>query len=510
VAQLSTRLAACEEAQVRGRTARAAAAAIPVTAEAAARLDRLQANLDRAEAELRAASVLLHFEPEVGGTVAVDGRAHDPMEPLALSQDATLALAGWGRLHLRPGGGAADLARTAEAARQSLGDALGRLGVGDAAEARAAFGRRAAALQEAEGQDRLLGALAPEGVERLAQARADLRARGERLSSAGVPLSGDEPSEAALAEARLALAEATSALQGAEREAQAAERARAGAEIEAARTGERRAAAERALEGHRQALSSARAEVPDEELAHALAEAEGALDAEASADAVARAALEAASPERARLLLQRAERAEAAIRDDLDRLRREKRDLEVELGTLGRAGLGEALAEADGTLALLRGRLARADGEAAAARLLHEAMEAAQRESKDRWLGPVRAKVAPYLRLLHPGGDVVLNEETLELEGLARDGRSEPFAALSMGAREQVAVITRLALAEILLEAGHPAAVILDDALVNTDEGRLEAMHLALHRAAERMQVLVLTCRERDFLSLGAPIHRLR
>ena len=51
--------------------------------------------------------------------------------------------------------------------------------------------------------------------------------------------------------------------------------------------------------------------------------------------------------------------------------------------------------------------------------------------------------------------------------------------------------------------------MILDDALVNTDEKRLERMHLVLHRAAKSLQILVLTCRERDFVGLGAPFHRI-
>jgi uncharacterized protein YhaN len=64
-------------------------------------------------------------------------------------------------------------------------------------------------------------------------------------------------------------------------------------------------------------------------------------------------------------------------------------------------------------------------------------------------------------------------------------------------------------LADILRTSGQPSAIILDDALVNTDEGRLERMHLVLHKAAQALQVLVLTCRERDFLQLGAPIKRI-
>jgi hypothetical protein len=34
-------------------------------------------------------------------------------------------------------------------------------------------------------------------------------------------------------------------------------------------------------------------------------------------------------------------------------------------------------------------------------------------------------------------------------------------------------------------------------------------MHLVLNKAAEGLQILVLTCRERDFLQLGAPIRRI-
>ena len=123
----------------------------------------------------------------------------------------------------------------------------------------------------------------------------------------------------------------------------------------------------------------------------------------------------------------------------------------------------------------------------------------------------MRERVRPltYLRLIQPDSEIVLNEKTFSIEHLVRGGVSEPFETLSVGAREQVAVITRLALADILRASGQPSAIILDDALVNTDETRLERMHLVLHKAAQTLQVIVLTCRERDFLALGAPIHRL-
>jgi hypothetical protein len=34
-------------------------------------------------------------------------------------------------------------------------------------------------------------------------------------------------------------------------------------------------------------------------------------------------------------------------------------------------------------------------------------------------------------------------------------------------------------------------------------------MHLVLHKAAQSMQILILTCRERDFVQLGAPMRRI-
>ena len=79
-----------------------------------------------------------------------------------------------------------------------------------------------------------------------------------------------------------------------------------------------------------------------------------------------------------------------------------------------------------------------------------------------------------------------------------------------MGTREQVAVITRLALADILRTTNEPSVVILDDALVNTDEARLQRMHLVLRKAAENLQVLVMTCRERDFHDIGGKTIRLQ
>ncbi len=64
-------------------------------------------------------------------------------------------------------------------------------------------------------------------------------------------------------------------------------------------------------------------------------------------------------------------------------------------------------------------------------------------------------------------------------------------------------MLTRLAFADLLLDKGEPVSLILDDPLVYSDDARLEIMTDILTRAAERMQVILLTCRERAFRHVG-------
>ena len=94
-------------------------------------------------------------------------------------------------------------------------------------------------------------------------------------------------------------------------------------------------------------------------------------------------------------------------------------------------------------------------------------------------------------------------EDSLLPDGLVRHGQTEPLDILSGGTQEQVALLVRLAFARMLQAAGRAAPVILDDALVFTDDDRIERMFNALHRQAADLQILVLTCRQRAFRDLG-------
>ena len=136
--------------------------------------------------------------------------------------------------------------------------------------------------------------------------------------------------------------------------------------------------------------------------------------------------------------------------------------------------------------------------------LLAETLSATESEARERYLAPVVNRVHPYLQMLFPNAEIGMDED-LNITGMSRlAGYEESFDHLSMGTQEQIAVLVRLAFAEMLIDQGAPAAVILDDALVFSDDQRMRLMFDILSHAAQRVQILIFTCREQLFEGLGA------
>lgn len=88
----------------------------------------------------------------------------------------------------------------------------------------------------------------------------------------------------------------------------------------------------------------------------------------------------------------------------------------------------------------------------------------------------------------------------LSTQGLSLKGAQAPGDAvlegLSVGTRDQLATLIRLAIAQQL-----GTAIVLDDQLVHTDQGRLGWFAETLRKTAQASQVLVFTCRPSDYLS---------
>jgi DNA repair exonuclease SbcCD ATPase subunit len=181
--------------------------------------------------------------------------------------------------------------------------------------------------------------------------------------------------------------------------------------------------------------------------------------------------------------------------------------LRARIQALAGGGLDERLAVARRRFDELERECAKYRGEVEALELLLRVLRDAERDAKERYVGPLVRRIRPYLQALFPNADLEV-DEALRITAVARQGGAEPFERLSDGTREQIAVLTRLAFAELLADQGRPAVVVLDDALVFSDDRRIEQMFEILVRAAAKLQIVLLTCRERVFA--GLPAQRLR
>lgn len=199
----------------------------------------------------------------------------------------------------------------------------------------------------------------------------------------------------------------------------------------------------------------------------------------------------------------RYQEAKKLISEDRAETLREIAVLESRIAREEGVGIEEQLGEAQRIRDDLNQECARFQREIQVLELLRSTLEQAEREAKERYMAPVVQRITPYLQRLFPGAGIHC-DENFQITALARDaGHKERFAGLSDGTQEQIAVLTRLAFADMLLDSGHPAMVILDDALAYSDSDRLERMFDVLTEASTRMQILVLTCRGELFTRLG-------
>jgi len=106
--------------------------------------------------------------------------------------------------------------------------------------------------------------------------------------------------------------------------------------------------------------------------------------------------------------------------------------------------------------------------------------------------GPVRDR---FTRLTAGRYGALALDANLGAQGLEAAGGVRSIDAMSAGLQEQLATLLRLAVAEQV-----DSALVLDDHLTQTDPARIAWFRDALHETASKTQVVVLTCREQDYL----------
>lgn len=257
-----------------------------------------------------------------------------------------------------------------------------------------------------------------------------------------------------------------------------------------------------ALETDARRLAVEREEASDEEVAALLEEAEGERSAAAAALGRAQAELAGEDPNALDALVANARAAEVRGADAIGTNRDQRRQLQVRLEVHGEEGLARQRDEAVTRHQRLAGELARLDAHAQAARLLYDSFAARRSQARNRYVGPFRSRIEQLGRLVF-GPDLVVDlGADLRITRRTLAGVTVDFDQLSTGAREQLALLARLACASIV--AGPEGApVVFDDALGWTDPARLAQMGAAIAMAGRDCQIIVLTSTPDRYAAVG-------
>jgi hypothetical protein len=141
-------------------------------------------------------------------------------------------------------------------------------------------------------------------------------------------------------------------------------------------------------------------------------------------------------------------------------------------------------------------------GRAAAAKHLWEVLSRHRDATRKAHGRPLKEGVEKLGRIVFGPDFAIEIDDDLSLISRTQDGKTIPFHDLSVGAKEQLGILMRLAAAQIVSSQGG-VPLIIDDALGFADPSRLESMGAAIARAGEDCQIILLTCTPGRFKSVA-------
>lgn len=434
-----------------------------------------------------------------------------PIDPLAIDGAATrdlvdvttIEVSGVVRVVVTPDDGAVRRRRQIEEREHQLAAMLAELGVADLDEARRRSGERDDAERRAQAatieRDTLLAGESVEAV----------RARLAAVTTSSA-LGADTSVDLSLTDARVALDELTGRLQKADRAAVSSlqERERLLALVNAANerrlTAQTRSAGATAeLERAAGRLAADRAVHPDDTLEGALADARARRDADAAALETVRATLREHDADSLDVLSSNARELAKRLVDDLAGLDADLAAAATELEVRGRDGLRDRLDVALSRLGDTRRVHDALEGRAQAIKLLRSTMRTHRDSAQQRYVAPFRQAVESLGTIVFGSDFAVEIGDDLSIRSRTVRGVTVPFDSLSGGAKEQLALIGRLATAQ-LVSADDGAPVILDDSLGFTDADRRRKLAAVINRVGSTSQIIILTCEPDRFSDIGS------
>ena len=423
-------------------------------------------------------------------------------------------LPGGGQLRITPGGTeVAGVAQRHADAEVALAQQLQRLQVTSRAEAEQRWERRQQLQADQRTAQQLLDAQAPQGVPalqlELEQHAAQLQALQNQLQALPAPTDATAPDWAA----------ARAAQQAADKGWQQAQSAEQAARQQLAVAAQQLQSAQAELAAVQQALQDpaavARVQAAQKQLV--VAEAEQAQLAQQLQQT--QAALQAPDAQFAAQDAERLARSLQAHAKQQQARSLRMAELRAMLETAGAQGLEEVNAALAGEIASGERRISSMASRAQALATLVDRLKAKRSAALRRLQAPLELRMQHYLQLLLPASRLELDAQLLPQAVVPANPAAAPdsaarrvlgdFSDLSYGTQEQLAIISRLAYADLLRDAGQPTLLMLDDALTFSDPQRLAQMKRVLYDAATRHQILLLTCHPANWADMGVPVTAL-
>jgi DNA repair exonuclease SbcCD ATPase subunit len=213
--------------------------------------------------------------------------------------------------------------------------------------------------------------------------------------------------------------------------------------------------------------------------------------------------LKNASPDAVQALL---ENSDAVLERAKSDLRSEQTKLAVLTDRLEQAqanGRFEAMEVAERAFEESSAKLEAIQRRATAAELLWITINKHRDETRKAFVRPLKDAIERLGRIVFGGDFEVEIGDDWSLVSRSLSGITLPFEDLSVGAKEQLGILARLAAAQIVSTQGG-VPLIMDDALGFSDPSRLETMGAAIAAAGKDTQIIILTCTPGRFTHVGS------
>ncbi|MEJ2274198.1 MAG: hypothetical protein P8Y01_06440 [Woeseiaceae bacterium] len=417
-------------------------------------------------------------------------------------------LPGVASVRVAPPHSAAELDAEFGEAERGYGEALGRYRVESLEEAiRQNEGRRAAEQDVRQLKTRAKEILEDETAEEIAELVRSLNGsietyRAQRAPDQDLPPGPAEARERAASAERL-LQEAEDGVEQARQKETEQRDELAGADASLRNAAQSVVGLEATLGEKQSRLATAREASRDEALAKAIEEKKENLRTLEQAVAEIREQLDALNPESVEALYTNAKDALERGRKDLQTAERNLAVLDDRLEQAQADGRFEALEAADRRYQELHAELQATQRRAAAAERLWITMNEHRDAARQAYVRPLKEAIERLGQIVFgPTFEIAIGDDwTLEARTLEDSTLS--FEDLSIGAKEQLGILTRLAAAQIVAPQGG-VPLIIDDALGFSDPSRLDTMGAAIAAAGRHCQVVILTCTPGRFSNVGS------